>query len=154
MKGRIHSYQTMGTLDGPGVRFVVFMQGCNIRCAYCHNPDTWELTGGQEIEADALFQKILRYKAYFGKEGGVTVSGGEAILQPEFVRELFCLCHKAGIHTALDTSGNLLNEPIKQLLDVTDLVLLDIKMTSEGGLPHLHQGELKKRADLFAAAGR
>ena len=98
MTGRIHSMQTLGTLDGPGVRFVLFMQGCPLRCAYCHNPDTWEPANGQEMTAEAVLQKALRYKNYFGKDGGVTVTGGEALLQASFVREFFTLCHQHGLH--------------------------------------------------------
>lgn len=131
MKGRIHSYQSMGTLDGPGVRFVVFMQGCRLRCGYCHNPDTWKMGEGAEVSPEEVFQRVLRYRNYFGTEGGVTVSGGEALLQADFVAELFALCREAGVHTALDTSGSVWNDGAKRLLDMTDLVLLDIKMTDE-----------------------
>ena len=130
MKGRINSIQTLGTVDGPGVRFVVFMQGCPLRCAYCHNPDTWDMGGGEEYEAQEIFEKILRYREYFGKDGGVTVSGGEPLMQADFVRELFTLCEAAGIHTALDTSGCVWNASVEKLLDVTSLCLLDYKMTN------------------------
>lgn len=133
MKGRIHSYQSMGTLDGPGVRFVVFMQGCKLRCGYCHNPDTWKMAEGVEVSPEEVLERVLRYKNYFGPEGGITVSGGEALLQAEFVAELFILCREAGIHTALDTSGSVWNERVRRLLSVTDLALLDIKMTDEEG---------------------
>ena len=129
--GRVHSIQSMGTLDGPGVRFVVFMQGCNLRCKCCHNPDTWKFGGGVEYSPEELCTKALRYREYFSKEGGVTVSGGEPLLQAEFVSELFCLLHKEGIHTCLDTSGSLLNDAIKRLLQNTDRVLLDIKYTND-----------------------
>ena len=131
MRGRIHSFQSLGTVDGPGVRFVVFMQGCPLRCGCCHNPDTWDLSGGREYEASDVLSRILRCRDYFGKDGGVTVSGGEPLLQAEFVRELFLLCHENGIHTCLDTSGCLLDDRIHALLDVTDRVLLDIKYTDE-----------------------
>lgn len=131
MEGRIHSLQSLGTLDGPGIRFVVFMQGCNLRCGCCHNPDTWLLSGGTTYTALELVQKVLRYQEYFGEKGGITVSGGEPLLQPEFVRELFRLCHEAGINTCLDTSGSILNESCKKLLDETDRVLLDVKYTSD-----------------------
>ncbi len=129
--GRVHSVQTMGTLDGPGVRFVVFLQGCNLRCKCCHNPDTWEMQGGTKYTAEELCCKAARYREYFGNDGGITVSGGEPLLQADFVRELFQLCHKEKIHTCLDTSGCLLNEEIKLLLKETDRVLLDIKYTSD-----------------------
>ena len=131
MKGRINSIQTLGTVDGPGVRFVLFMQGCPLRCAYCHNPDTWDARGGEEMSAPDVIEKIKRYREYFGAEGGVTVSGGEPLCQADFVRELFELCKKEGIHTALDTSGCIWNEKIETLLSFTDLCLLDYKMTND-----------------------
>ena len=131
MMGRIHSFQSLGTVDGPGVRYVVFMQGCSLRCGCCHNPETWDTCGGTEYEAEDVMNRILRCRDYFGKEGGVTVSGGEPLLQADFVRELFTMCHENGIHTCLDTSGCILNERVHRLLDVTDRVLLDIKYTDE-----------------------
>lgn len=127
MIGRIHSFQSMGTVDGPGVRSVVFLQGCPLRCPYCHNPDTWDVNGGTEQEAQEIFETVQRYKPYFSPNGGVTVSGGEPLLQAEFVTELFTLCKADGISTALDTSGIRLDESVKKLLAVTDIVLLDIK---------------------------
>ncbi len=130
MIGKIHSFQSLGTVDGPGVRAVVFMQGCPLRCACCHNPDTWDFGGGKETELDALMEKIRRLRAYFGHEGGVTVSGGEPLMQADFVRELFLRCYAEGINTALDTSGCIYNEKIEALLEVTDLVLLDYKYTN------------------------
>lgn len=130
MIGKINSIQTLGTLDGPGVRFVVFMQGCPLRCAYCHNPDTWDFSDGMEYSAEDIFKKVLRYKNYFGETGGITVSGGEPLIQAKFVHELFTLCKQNGIHTCLDTSGGMWNEQIEKLLDVTDLCLLDVKMTN------------------------
>lgn len=129
--GSVHSIQTLGTLDGPGVRFVVFMQGCNLRCGCCHNPDTWEMNGGMQYSAEEIVEKALRYREYFGEEGGITVSGGEPLLQTEFIYELFSLCHKNGINTCLDTSGSIMNDKIKELLSVTDRVLLDIKYTND-----------------------
>lgn len=130
MIGRIHSIQSLGTIDGPGVRFVAFLQGCPLRCACCHNPDTWDRNGGKEITAEELVQKAARYREYFGKDGGITLSGGEPLWQPEFVKEVFSLCKQAGIHTCLDTSGFALTEPIRQALALTDRVLLDIKYTN------------------------
>lgn len=130
IKGYVNSIQTLGAIDGPGVRFTVFLQGCNLRCGCCHNPDTWEFSGGQEYYAVSLAEKCERYKEYFGKSGGITVSGGEPLLQAEFVRELFLECHKRGINTCLDTSGSLISDSVKRLLDVTDTVLLDIKYTN------------------------
>ena len=126
--GNIHSYESMGTVDGPGIRFVVFLQGCPLRCKFCHNPDTWDIKEKkiQESPEDTL-KKIKRYKNYFGKKGGVTVTGGEPLVQSEYVLELFKLCKEEGIHTALDTSGYIFNEKVKEVLKYTDLVLLDIK---------------------------
>ncbi len=138
-KGYIHSFQSLGAIDGPGIRFVVFMQGCNLRCGCCHNPDTWKMNEGTEHTAEEVIEKVIRYKSYFGKDGGITVSGGEPLLQAEFVRELFELCHKEGINTCLDTSGSLMNNEIKALLAVTDRVLLDIKYT-ENSLYEKHVG--------------
>lgn len=126
--GNIHSYESMGTVDGPGIRFVIFLQGCPLRCKFCHNPDTWDIKEKkiQESPEDTL-KKIKRYKNYFGKKGGVTVTGGEPLVQSEYVLELFKLCKQEGIHTALDTSGYIFNEKVKEVLKYTDLVLLDIK---------------------------
>lgn len=127
MTGIIHSFQSLGTADGPGVRAVVFMQGCPLRCACCHNPDTWDFNGGTEVTTEEIFAKIKRLKNYFGKSGGVTVSGGEPLMQPEFIKELFTLCKNDGITTAIDTSGCVLNDDIKNVLKLTDTVLLDYK---------------------------
>ena len=131
MKGRIHSFQSLGTVDGPGVRAVVFMQGCPLRCICCHNPDTWDVAGGEEIESEKLVEKILRFRNYFAGKGGVTVSGGEPLLQSAFVCELFEKLKVHGIHTALDTSGCLWNEDVERMLAVTDLVMLDHKYPTE-----------------------
>ncbi len=149
MTGRIHSIQSLGALDGPGIRFVVFMQGCPLRCGCCHNPDTWDFSGGTEFTSQDIISKAVRYKEYFGTEGGITVSGGEPLCQPEFVRELFELCHGEGINTCLDTSGYILNDSIKELLKVTDRVLLDIKYT-DGEQYKKHVGcELEKVIDFL-----
>ncbi len=128
--GRVHSFQSLGTVDGPGVRSVIFMQGCPLRCACCHNPDTWDFSGGEEKSADELVQRVLRFKSYYGENGGVTVSGGEPLMQSEFLIELFQKLKKNGIHTSLDTSGCVLNENVKKVLEYTDLVLLDFKYTN------------------------
>ncbi len=128
---RVHSVQSLGTLDGPGVRYVIFLQGCHLRCKCCHNPDTWDAQGGQEMTPMELVARAGRYKEYFGEKGGITVSGGEPLLQAEAVAELFELCHQAGINTCLDTSGSIMNHNVKRLLSVTDRVLLDIKYTND-----------------------
>lgn len=130
MTGRIHSFQSMGTVDGPGVRFVVFMQGCPLRCAYCHNPDTWALDAGENYTVDQVLARILRVRKYLS--GGVTVSGGEPLLQAAFIAELFRALHAEGIHTALDTSGCITPTGLHVLLSETDLVLLDIKANDDG----------------------
>ena len=131
MMGRVHSIQTLGTVDGPGVRFVAFLQGCPLRCGCCHNPDTWAVDGGENCAAADLVDKAGRYRAYFGDKGGITLSGGEPLLQPDFVQEVFTLCHQRGMHTCLDTSGCILTETVKAALTVTDRVLLDIKYTND-----------------------
>ena len=128
---RLHSIQSLGTLDGPGVRFVVFVQGCPLRCKCCHNPDTWDLHGGQELAVEELARRAARYKEYFGAQGGITVSGGEPLLQAKAVYKLFCLCREQGIHTCLDTSGCVMDEDVKKLLSVTDRVLLDVKYAND-----------------------
>lgn len=124
--GRIHSIETFGTVDGPGIRFVVFTQGCPLRCLYCHNPDCRDLRGGKETTVDDLVREIQKYRSYL-RGGGVTASGGEPLMQPQFVAELFQRCHELGLHTALDTSGFCPVETAKPVLAHTDLVLLDIK---------------------------
>ncbi|MBQ4626790.1 MAG: pyruvate formate lyase-activating protein [Clostridia bacterium] len=129
--GKVHSFQSLGTLDGPGVRFVVFAQGCNLRCGCCHNPDTWDMSAGSDYTAEEVVARAVRYKEYFKKDGGITISGGEPLLQPEFVKEVFSLCRSEGINTCLDTSGSILNDAVKSALEETDRVLLDIKYTEE-----------------------
>ena len=131
MKGQLHSIQSLGAVDGPGLRSVAFTQGCPLRCAYCHNPDTWDPAGGWEISPEALCERLLRFRPYWGKTGGVTVSGGEPLWQAEFVAELFILLHKAGVHTALDTSGAASLDRAEKVLQHTDLVLADVKFLSE-----------------------
>ncbi len=130
VKGRIHSLESFGTVDGPGIRFIAFMQGCLMRCQYCHNRDTWDLHSGREVEIDELMEQIISYRPFLESSGGgVTASGGEAILQAEFVTALFKACKAEGIHTCLDTNGFVRKYTpiIDELLDNTDLVLLDIK---------------------------
>lgn len=126
--GRIHSIETCGTVDGPGIRYVIFMQGCPLRCAYCHNPDTWDINKGKTLTVDEIVEDIKRYIPYIkSSNGGVTVTGGEPLLQIEFVAELFKELKKIGIHTAIDTSGYADIEDVKELIEYTDLFLLDIK---------------------------
>lgn len=131
MQGFVSSIQSMGTLDGPGVRFVAFLQGCPLRCACCHNPETWAQEGGTAYTPDEIFEKAIRYRSYFGETGGITLSGGEPLLQPLFALEIFRLCQNAGIHTCIDTSGCLWNTEIENLISLTDYVLLDIKYTTD-----------------------
>ena len=133
MTGHIHSFESFGTVDGPGIRFVVFLQGCPLRCQYCHNPDTWT-AGGEEHSVEDVVSRAVRYKNYFGEKGGVTVTGGEPLLQIDFVIALFTQLKAKGIHTCVDTSGFTFqaNNPTsvekhKKLLEVADLFLLDIK---------------------------
>lgn len=126
---RVHSIETFGTLDGPGIRFVIFLQGCPLKCLYCHNRDTWDINSGNITEVTDLISEIKRYVPYMKSSGGgVTVSGGEPLLQAKIVTELFKELHKLNIHTCIDTAGSIpINDDISNLLKVTDLVLLDIK---------------------------
>ncbi len=133
MIGRVHSFESFALVDGPGVRFCVFLQGCNMRCQYCHNPETWNKEVGEEWTPEDLFKKVYRYKNYWGKDGGITVSGGESLLQLEFVTEFFEIAKEKGVHTAIDTSGNPFSmepeylEKFDKLMEVTDLFILDLK---------------------------
>ena len=128
MKARIHSFESFGTVDGPGIRFVVFMQGCPLRCQFCHNPDTWNPQGDcqYQMTPEELMEEVVKYRSFI-KSGGVTVSGGEPLLQAPFVRAFFALCRQEHIHTALDTSGAVCTQTALDVLDFTDLALLDIK---------------------------
>ncbi len=175
--GRIHSFQSLGAVDGPGLRFVIFMQGCPIRCMYCHNPDTWNRRGGTEYTAAEVVAKVLRYRTYFGEDGGVTVSGGEALLQAPFVAALFRALKAEGIRTCLDTSGILHSEAefrdespfasdnpvsrdtvfgdsgqsvLTELLAVTDLVICDIKFTNEEDYHAYAHGSLSSVLSFLA----
>lgn len=135
MLGYIHSMETFGLVDGPGVRYVVFLQGCHLRCKYCHNPDTWALKSEEDqvMEARDLLKQALRYRPYWGDKGGITVSGGEPLLQIDFLIELFTLAKEAGVSTAIDTAGQPFTrqesfyKKFLKLMEVTDLVLLDMK---------------------------
>lgn len=132
MKGRIHSIESCGTVDGPGIRYVIFLQGCLLRCQYCHNADTWEIGAGKEISVEEIIEDVKCYLPFLTK-GGITVSGGEPLLQLDFLIELFKQCKGLGIHTAIDTSGGCYSEEMPfqeklgELMNYTDLLLLDIK---------------------------
>lgn len=133
MNGRIHSIETCGTVDGPGVRFVIFVQGCPMRCLYCHNPDTWPMNGGTEMSTDELLEQYKNNSEFYAT-GGITVTGGEPLMQIDFLLELFTKAKAMGIHTCIDTSGiaykptnTAYNEKLDKLMEVTDLVMLDIK---------------------------
>lgn len=155
MIGRIHSFESFGTVDGPGIRFVIFLQGCPLRCQYCHNPDTWA-HGGKEYTVEDVVTQALRYKNYFGDKGGVTVTGGEPLLQIDFVIELFTQLKQKGIHTCVDTSGIMFHEndaenvqKHKKLLEVADLFLLDIKHIDDEACVSL-TGQSNKNTLAFA----
>ncbi len=130
---KVHSVESFGAADGPGVRYVIFLQGCNMRCKYCHNPDTWNMNDGEEFTAEELLNKALRYKAYWKADGGITVSGGEPLLHIDFLIEFFSLAKKSGVNTTLDTSGSIFSrdkaflQKFNMLMNYTDLVMLDIK---------------------------
>lgn len=188
--GRVHSVQSLGAVDGPGLRSVVFLQGCPLRCAYCHNPDTWESSGGTEMEAGELVKKLLRFRPYWGQSaeagedtpglkheepdgsmcvlgtdkpgggagsrqsrnvtGGVTISGGEPLMQPEFVAEVFGRLHAAGVHTALDTSGTGNAAAARKVLAETDLALVDLKFLTEEEYRNFCRGSLSRVREFLA----
>ncbi len=128
---RVHSIESFGTHDGPGIRLVIFAQGCQFRCLYCANPDTWDVHGGKAMHIDDIVKLAVNQKPYFGKKGGVTISGGEPTLQAESLARLFRKLKAEGINTALDTNGRLLNDDVRELYDLTDLVLLDVKQIDD-----------------------
>ncbi len=137
MLGNVHSIETFGSVDGPGIRFVIFLKGCAMRCLFCHNPDTWAKEGGTMMDSDELIEKALRYRPYWGKEGGITVSGGEPLLQIDFLIALFKKAKEEGINTCIDTAGQPFTrkEPFflkfEELMKYTDLLLVDIKHIDE-----------------------
>lgn len=127
----VSSFQSLGAVDGPGVRFVVFLQGCNLKCQYCHNPETLSIGDNQLYTPEALYEKIIRYENYIKADGGVTFSGGEPLLQAKELIPLVKLLKENGYHIALDTNGSVLNEHVKELIKYVDLILLDIKMPED-----------------------
>lgn len=134
MQGRIHSLESFGTVDGPGTRFVVFVQGCPLRCAYCHNPDTWDMNSGTMMEPSAIIEQYEKNQAFYANGGGLTVTGGEPLMQVDFLIELFTLAKEKEIHTCIDSSGIAFNphnqtllQKLDRLMELTDLVMLDIK---------------------------
>lgn len=148
--GYIHSIETMGLVDGPGIRFVVFLQGCPLRCLFCHNPETWKKHSDFTMTPELLVEKILKYKSYFSKTGGVTFSGGEPLLQPDFLLETMKLCKENGIHTCLDTSG-VGNGDYDQLLQYTDLVLFDVKALTQEEYEHMTGKNIKQSLQFLEA---
>lgn len=137
LTGRLHSIETLGSLDGPGLRTVFFMQGCNMRCLYCHNRDSWEVAGGKVCSSGELVEAALSYREYYGEKGGVTFSGGEPLLQADFLIEAVRELKRLGIHTALDTSGSVYSEKSRELFRLADLVMLDIKHSDKARYPEL-----------------
>lgn len=153
MIGHINSIETMGLVDGPGIRFVVFMQGCKLRCVFCHNPETWSFEGGMEITPQELVKRILRYHTYFGEEGGVTFSGGEPLQQPEFLLETLKLCKQCNIHTCLDTAG--FGEcDYEEILKYTDLVMMDIKALKEDKYQDITGKKIEESLNFIKACQR
>lgn len=127
--GHVHSFESLGALDGPGLRFVVFLSGCPLRCLYCHNPDTWDICAGKEMTPDEIVKKAMRYQPYFANGGGLTLSGGEPLMQPKFALGILRGCREVGISTCVDTAGSVLNDEVKAALAYADLVMLDVKHT-------------------------
>lgn len=158
--GRVHAIETLGALDGPGLRTVVFLQGCHLRCAFCHNPETWRLDGGQVFTVDALFDRIRRNIPYFGKtgnrldQGGITLSGGEPLLQAKFIAPLLKHCKDAGISTAIDTAGVPVDDDVVQVLELTDLVILDIKASDDAGYRKVAGAPMKWTMEFMKTAAQ
>ncbi|MEG0614311.1 MAG: pyruvate formate-lyase-activating protein [Oscillospiraceae bacterium] len=146
VSGKIHSTESFGAVDGPGVRFVVFMQGCPLRCLFCHNPDTWDTEKGEIVTSDELVKKICSYKSFIAK-GGVTLSGGEPLLQPEFCKAIIDGCHENSLHVAIDTSGAIPLENSANAIEAADMLLLDIKDIDDDGCKILTG---KSNANAFA----
>jgi pyruvate formate lyase activating enzyme len=152
--GKIHSIETMGLVDGPGIRVVVFLQGCALRCKFCHNPDTWTMNGGEEYTPEQLVKKIERFKSYFSSSGGgVTFSGGEPLRQPEFLLECLKLCKSKGINTCIDTAGYGFGD-YDEILKYTDLVLFDIKHITREGYKNITLMEIDESLNFLEAMKR
>lgn len=144
--GYIHSIETMGLVDGPNIRIVIFMQGCSLRCSFCHNPDTWDVKSNLKMDAEEVVNEIRKYRPYIEMGGGVTFSGGEPLLQSKFLLDMLKLCKKAGIHTCIDTSGTgYSKEYLDEILKYTDLVILDIKAIDEESYKKI----TKRNMDMF-----
>ncbi len=149
MTGYVHSYESFATLDGTGIRFAIFFQGCNLRCAYCHNPDTQAIDGGTGITTDELVKKVLRYKPYFARGGGVTLTGGEPLLQAEFLCELCEKLKNHGIHIALDTSGSVTNAAARRLIPLIDHFIVDLKFATEHDYKTYAGGSLEQTLEFL-----
>lgn len=147
--GRIHSVETFGAVDGPGVRYVLFVQGCRLRCLYCHNPDTWDMRGGCEISTDEVVEDVKSYYNFI-KAGGFTLSGGEPLLQPRFTLDLIRKIKAIGLHTAIDTAGSVPLEHVREIIEEADLLLLDVKTADPGLLPELVGVSFVGAADILA----
>ena len=144
MKGRVYSVESMGLVDGPGIRFVVFLQGCAIRCSFCHNPDSRDLCGGEIVESDELMSRILRFRPYFERSGGgVTFSGGEPLLQKDFLIEMLTKCRENGVHTCIDTAGVGAGD-YQKILNLCDMVLYDVKAVSMSDYNKICGGDIKE----------
>ena len=153
--GFIHSVESMGLVDGPGIRTVIFLQGCPLRCVYCHNPDTWKICdkNSDEFTPEELLSKILRFKSYYGAEGGVTFSGGEPLIQGDFLKECLRLCKENGINTCIDTSGAG-NGDYEDILKYTDLILFDVKHFTRDGYRNITGAEIDKAEEFLNVAQR
>jgi len=154
LEGHISSIETMGLVDGPGIRTVVFFQGCSLRCLFCHNPDTQSFQGGEMISSDELVSRIVRFKKYFEKSGGgITVSGGEPLMQPDFLIDILKKCKEHGIHTCIDTAGVGVGK-YDEILKYTDLVLYDVKAISDDGYMKMCKGNIEKTEEFQKALER
>ncbi|MEG2930279.1 MAG: pyruvate formate-lyase-activating protein [Ruthenibacterium sp.] len=149
---QVHSFESLAAVDGPGLRFAIFFAGCPLRCAYCHNPDTWTQGGATPYTAAALCQKALRYKTYFGRDGGVTLSGGEPLMQARALLPLVQKLHAAGVHVAIDTAGSLYNSDVQAILEEKPMLLLDVKMPDAARYAQYTGGELATTLRVLAAA--